>query len=111
MNDHGALVRSFGKNLYRYLRVMGIKPRICSFGGEAGEIGQTLRSTKRLEILVKNFVGGRSAFARPDLNIIWIFNRRAVLDTQIRQCAGAQVSAMAGPARYTAYPSEVVLID
>src|SRR5262245_36108358 len=100
MNDDGALVRSFGKDLHRYLRVMSIKPCICSFGGETSESAQPLSSTKRLEIFIKNLIGGRSAFARPDLNVIWIFHRRAVLDTQIRQRAGAQVSAMAGPAGY-----------
>src|SRR6267142_6433370 len=98
MNDEGALVRSFGKNLHRYFRAMGVKPGICSFGGETGETGQPLSSTERLEILVKNFIGGRPASGGQELNSIWIFHRLTVLDRQIWQCAGAQVSAMAGPA-------------
>src|SRR6266446_237084 len=111
MNDDGALVRSFGKNLHRYFRAMGVKPHICSFGGQTGETGQPLSSSKRLEILVKDFIGGRSVTGRLDLNIIRIFHRRTVLDSQILQCTGAQVSAMASPAGHTSYPSEVILID
>src|SRR5215813_101161 len=111
MNDDRALVRSFGKNLHRYFRVMSVKARIRPFGGPAGEFGYLLSSSKSLVILLKNIIGGRPATARPYLNIIWIFHRRTVLDTQIRQRAGAQVSAMAGPAGHTACPSEVIFID
>src|SRR5262245_26254804 len=111
MNNDRALVRSFGKNLHRYFRVMSVKARICPFGGPAGEFSYLLSSSKCLVILLKNLSGGRSATARPDLKIIRICRRRTVLDTQIRQRAGAQVSAMAGPAGHTACPAEVVFID
>ena len=48
---------------------------------------------------------------RPDLNVVWILHRRAVLNGQIRQRAGAQVSAMACPAGYALGSGKVLLVD
>src|SRR5262249_47808255 len=111
MNDHGALVRCLGENLHGHFCVMSIKTGVSSLCGPTFEIGQALSSSERLVIFVENFVGRRSPTAGPDLNIIWIFHRRSVLDSQIGQRGWPQVSAMTRPARYTACSSEIVFID
>ena len=92
--------------------MMGVEPNVSPLGGKALEVGQPLRPTECLDVPVKHLIGGRPpGNSGKNINFIWIFHRRTVLHSQIRHDLGAQVAAMAGPARHRACSREVVLVE
>src|SRR5207342_1872737 len=61
MDNHDALIRSFGKNFYRKLLAVCIVPFIRPLADKAGKFCELLRPAERLNVLFKNLIGGRRA--------------------------------------------------
>src|ERR1700674_1966326 len=102
MDSRGALIRSFGKSFYGVLLRVGV-PLLSPLGGKADEVGQPRRPAERLDVLVKNLIGGKARRRLPKRYFIGIFRRRrAVHLHQTWRDLGAIVAAMAGVACHNA---------
>src|SRR6266498_2686672 len=108
MHDHGALIWSLNKNVHRRLRFC--IPFVCALEDDAGDGGCLLRSSDRLEILVKDLIGGGRLRRLPsNLDFIGVDRGRlAVLLRQARRDLGGALDiAMAGVAGHSGRPPEI----
>src|SRR5580700_10649145 len=60
MHDRHTLIRGLCKHFHRDLLPICVVASISTAGGKAGQLGELLCSPERLNILVKDLVGGKA---------------------------------------------------
>src|SRR5690348_4670542 len=109
MHDLKELTRSLGIDFYRALWF--VVSLIGSLGNETREGAQFLSSSKRLNILVEDLIGGRCPGSLLG-NLLWVLRSRStILLSQNRRDLGTLRVAMTGVASHLALASEVGPIE
>src|ERR1700732_4308232 len=110
MHDYGALIGRFGID-FRGALLGIVVALISSSGTEAREARQPLSVAERLNVLVQDLIGRRSACRLLGDLVRHFQNRSAVLLRQIGSNARSLTAAMAGVTGQHAAPAGIAFVD